>query len=930
MINVNEPVDTVEVSELASYIRDTRRALIPVSVIPDVSFEPNVATNDAVFLDSDVNIWRRSLAGDSTRSLFYGIADVENASVSVYGIIVSSSWSFTPGQPVYVSNTDLGKLTSTDTGLVAGQAMMLDTLLIETQKSTAIEGLRADLTTLEGAVSDLEADLDESVTTLNDSINDAVSSLTENLTTHVDATSVHGATSSNEADRIPIRGSDGQFSVGTPTSPSHVTRLSDLQSVSTDLAAVETEVVNTRGDFTELNGRISAAIHPDGSLVTTSTAATLVEETSNPTYVSSSSFTVDGDLTGRYNYNRTVVFDSSTTSYVVSSSYDGGSGLTTVNVDPTNVPDPIVKLEYGFNPDEMPRVVHSDLVSILGADETDSDANKTKHVSNLQLKDIWDAIAAGSSGAFFNVKDYGAVGDGVTDDYDAIQDTIDACHAAGGGIVLLPPGVYKILTNDYWTLYSNITILGHGDASEIDVSDSSNTQYNGMFRADGALTGTIATPSVDIEEGDTEVTVNSSAGFTIGDLVLISSDETWSWGTFDTGVGELAIVREVPDGNTIILGWGALDSYATADNAIVTKVNSVQNISLENFKFTGRVVGATSLDSNRTATFSYGINIWVKNVTINQTVVGVVLKSVLFGGMIGSRVIHDNTDSVTSQDYSFRYEDASSHIAVLNNYFRYGRHAVDQSFNSSSTGISRNILIANNKMEGYFSGAIATHAGCEDLRILDNNISGGIPAGSNSPHGIEANAGRAIISGNIIRDVVHGIKSTYRSSDLIITDNSIRDYSIGIYIAEYEMATAIDNIQVTGNRLTKGKTGSNGISINFDTNGGEGLIVDSNVVDGGSHGINLNSSDADFKYSSVSLNIVRNVSGESLTVENLIRCIVSGNRTSGGTHGLRMTGASTAYNSVVNNISYGASTANITLTGSNNNTSGNLDGITWS
>lgn len=43
----------------------------------------------------------------------------------------------------------------------------------------------------------------------------------------------------------------------------------------------------------------------------------------------------------------------------------------------------------------------------------------------------------------FNVKDYGAVGDGIHDDQEAIQTAVDACDAAGGGTVVFPPGRYR-------------------------------------------------------------------------------------------------------------------------------------------------------------------------------------------------------------------------------------------------------------------------------------------------------------------------------------------------------------------------------------------------------------------------------------------------------------------------------------------------------
>jgi len=57
-----------------------------------------------------------------------------------------------------------------------------------------------------------------------------------------------------------------------------------------------------------------------------------------------------------------------------------------------------------------------------------------------------------------NVRDFGAKGDGKTDDTAAIQKAIDAAHAAGGGVVYLPRGDYLVKTR--LTVKDHVTLMG--------------------------------------------------------------------------------------------------------------------------------------------------------------------------------------------------------------------------------------------------------------------------------------------------------------------------------------------------------------------------------------------------------------------------------------------------------------------------------------
>lgn len=95
-------------------------------------------------------------------------------------------------------------------------------------------------------------------------------------------------------------------------------------------------------------------------------------------------------------------------------------------------------LLVAHNADGTARATHSTLAATVGLSDlrTKNSATKNAVLSNDGIDLLWKKPRE------INAQDYGAVGDGVTDDTDAIQAAINA--AANGGAITLPHGTFKV------------------------------------------------------------------------------------------------------------------------------------------------------------------------------------------------------------------------------------------------------------------------------------------------------------------------------------------------------------------------------------------------------------------------------------------------------------------------------------------------------
>ena len=184
---------------------------------------------------------------------------------------------------------------------------------------------------------------------------------------------------------------------------------------------------------------------------------------------------------------------------------------------------------------------------------------------------VGDAILSG--GPWIDIRAYGAVIDGATENATAVQNAINALPTQGG-TVWFPPGTNKI--SSAITLRSNMAMV-FAAGSIIDatgIADSST-----VFTATGSESGTVSlTADALINTSALTVAAGDEAGFSSGDYVKIGATNYFAPNTtpdasIDQKVGEICVVSSTASG-TINLKTPLRDSYTTANLAIGTEMGA--------------------------------------------------------------------------------------------------------------------------------------------------------------------------------------------------------------------------------------------------------------------------------------------------------------------------------------------------------------------
>jgi hypothetical protein len=185
-------------------------------------------------------------------------------------------------------------------------------------------------------------------------------------------------------------------------------------------------------------------------------------------------------------------------------------------------------------------VTASDLIQIVDIEDTDMAVSGTNKKATAQLLanelgKISSIISTGSTESrklvdrfadVINVKDFGAVGDGVADDYNAINAAVAQLNLVGGTL-FFPPGHYK--TTYVFGRWIEITKSG----VSIIASKGSVIIENFLFYVHGSYSTPQLVGSAGFTMGDTQINTASAHGLAAGDYVQILSG--YNAGSTDAG-----------------------------------------------------------------------------------------------------------------------------------------------------------------------------------------------------------------------------------------------------------------------------------------------------------------------------------------------------------------------------------------------------------
>ena len=472
-----------------------------------------------------------------------------------------------------------------------------------------------------------------------------------------------------------------------------------------------------------------------------------------------------------------------------------------------------------------------------------SSENEVADTSNSnEVRESNTALEKGIEVSALNVKDYGAVGDGVNDDRQAIQDTIDAAaKGLGGGKVYFPEGTY--LVKEIVFLRSHTHLEVHEKATILNGINIKNHPsivfMTGLFTDDGDQVEWEPTEDISYSGGTIDMNgalneertkaknlplINSSGAFAIGNSKNVTISNVTFKDSYQGHAIQIAGSKNVLVDNSRFLGQalpktmkdGQIISkesiqiepltrkgfpYALNDNGQKSENVTIQNSYFGKSEKSGELVTAIGTHY-QTATTENPSNIKI----LNNHFDNMMYAGVRFTGFTDILIKGNRFDKKTKEE-SVHYRENGA--ALVNAYsYKNVKDILDLNKHVTITGNVFNIADSNTKAIRVAKDSADYLGKVTDITVTKN-----------------------IIRNNSKNPEQPNIEMLRVSDNLVVSDNIISGGKDGIVIEESAGSITVLNNQLsnlTGNHVSLLKTDFNGTSSDTNNSVGDFNIITEN------------------------------------------------------------------------------------------------------
>ena len=397
-----------------------------------------------------------------------------------------------------------------------------------------------------------------------------------------------------------------------------------------------------------------------------------------------------------------------------------------------------------------------------------------------------------------SVKDFGAKGDGVTDDTAAFTTAANAAIGVGITELQVPAGTYLLLD---WAIPSGIRLVGAG-RYKTKLKKNGGGAGTQVIKSSGTL-GTATSLSSDVGFANTTISVGSTAGFAVGSYAVIREN------TYVSGSAgrkqQVVRITAINSGTSISFFPALLESYSVANTAQLLPLSPIVDGGIFNLS----VEGVNANLSGGCILIGYGVNFIIDDVHAQYCSDGAAFAySTCYNSHIRNSSARDGINkSAGGYGYGLQFDEACTFSSVTGCYFENVRE-------TTFTNRTAHCKFAQNQCVGHYDsgfnthGAFVTNCSVEDNEIVGTTIGSGIAVGFGT----------------------HGAGDT----DITIRRNKIRySYAHGISVVappgKENVRIAIDNndILIPGT----GYASTNGILVQVSSQ----VNLSNNRVEGGSN-----------------------------------------------------------------------------------------------